>query len=254
MKIVFLDLDFTLLNSQRNVTEKSIRVLDEFRRRGNMVVFATSRGVTNIGDLIEKVRPDVVISNGGATVHRGNEIIYSPSFSLEETREILKNCYETFGDDVEITIDTKDNLFWNRNGEETRFYAPDAAFDDMRDFRLPAVKICVKTVDLDRVKEIACKVCDVDCLRFSDIPWCKISTVKATKAEAVKFVGNYFGVDVKDMFAFGDDFSDIGMLSVCGTGVAMENAIGEVKAVADIVCGSCDEDGVACWIEENLLK
>ena len=53
---------------------------------------------------------------------------------------------------------------------------------------------------------------------------------------------------------FGDDYADIGMLELCGTGVAMGNAIDEVKESADIVIGSNDEDGIADFIEEEYYK
>ena len=56
------------------------------------------------------------------------------------------------------------------------------------------------------------------------------------------------------MVAFGDDFNDIGMLQFCGKGIAMKNAIPEVKAIADEICLSNEEDGVAKWITENLKK
>lgn len=55
------------------------------------------------------------------------------------------------------------------------------------------------------------------------------------------------------MAAFGDDFSDIGMLKLCGTGIAVGNAIPQVKEIADFVCDSCDQDGPATWIEKNLF-
>ena len=51
----------------------------------------------------------------------------------------------------------------------------------------------------------------------------------------------------------GDDFNDIGMLKLCGTGVAMKNAIPQVKEVADFETLSNNEDGVAKYIEENIL-
>jgi hydroxymethylpyrimidine pyrophosphatase-like HAD family hydrolase len=53
--------------------------------------------------------------------------------------------------------------------------------------------------------------------------------------------------------AFGDDYNDVEMLSECGIGVAMGNAIDECKAVADHICGDCDDDGMAKWLEKNLL-
>ena len=49
---------------------------------------------------------------------------------------------------------------------------------------------------------------------------------------------------------FGDDFDDIEPLRMCGIGVAVANAIEEVKAVADSIAGSNDEDGVACFLEK----
>ena len=54
--------------------------------------------------------------------------------------------------------------------------------------------------------------------------------------------------------AFGDDFADIGMLKLCGTGIAMGNAIPEVKAAADAVIGTNDADGIAAYLREYLLK
>ena len=62
------------------------------------------------------------------------------------------------------------------------------------------------------------------------------------------------GFGTESIIAFGDDFADIGMLELCGLGVAMGNAIDEVKNRADIVIGSNDTDGIANYIEENILK
>ena len=52
--------------------------------------------------------------------------------------------------------------------------------------------------------------------------------------------------------AFGDDFNDIGMLKFCGIGVAMGNAIAEVKSIADDVCLTNDEDGLAKWCVDKF--
>ncbi len=51
----------------------------------------------------------------------------------------------------------------------------------------------------------------------------------------------------------GDDYSDIEMLKICGTGVAMGNGILEVKAAADACIGSNDEDGIAIYLERGLF-
>ena len=70
---------------------------------------------------------------------------------------------------------------------------------------------------------------------------------------AIQKVCKFCGIDLKDVTAFGDDAPDIGMLKLCGTGVAMGNAIDCVKEVADIVIGSNDDDGIAEYLTEEIL-
>jgi hydroxymethylpyrimidine pyrophosphatase-like HAD family hydrolase len=52
---------------------------------------------------------------------------------------------------------------------------------------------------------------------------------------------------------FGDDYSDIELLSNCAHSVAVANAIDEAKSAAVYICGDCDDDGVAKWLEENAV-
>ena len=58
---------------------------------------------------------------------------------------------------------------------------------------------------------------------------------------------------MSDIAAFGDDFNDIEILRNCGIGVAVANECEVAKSAADYVCGSNDEDGVARWIEKNMI-
>ncbi len=53
--------------------------------------------------------------------------------------------------------------------------------------------------------------------------------------------------------AFGDDYADIGMLKLCGKGIAMGNAINEVRNIADLVIGSNDENGIAEYLSAAIL-
>ena len=55
-----------------------------------------------------------------------------------------------------------------------------------------------------------------------------------------------------DVCAFGDDLADLGMLSLCGRGIAVANAVPEVRNIADAVCLSNEEDGVAKYLMQIL--
>jgi len=76
----------------------------------------------------------------------------------------------------------------------------------------------------------------------------------ATKSKAAASLVQFWDIASSEILAFGDDLNDIDMLSYAGIGVAMGNALDEVKAAANYICLSNDEDGVAHWIEEFILK
>ena len=96
---------------------------------------------------------------------------------------------------------------------------------------------------------------------FKKKKMCEIKTadIRAWQNELIKqgyaptYLTEVCGFSTDSIIAFGDDYADIGMLELCGTGVAMGNAIDEVKERADIVIGSNDEDGIAGFIENEIL-
>ena len=81
----------------------------------------------------------------------------------------------------------------------------------------------------------------------------QIMSKDANKRNGVKVMLNAFGIAPEEAVYFGDDFDDAEAMQLCGLGVAVSNAIPEVKAVADEIAESNDADGVAKWIEAHLL-
>ncbi|NLT14504.1 MAG: HAD hydrolase family protein, partial [Clostridiales bacterium] len=75
-----------------------------------------------------------------------------------------------------------------------------------------------------------------------------------SKLNAVKQLADLWNIPVSLVAAFGDDYNDIEMLSGCGTGVAMANAIAEVKEAANAVTGTNNDDGVAAYIMSQILN
>ena len=75
-----------------------------------------------------------------------------------------------------------------------------------------------------------------------------------TKENAIKIVCDSYKIDLSDVIAFGDDYADIEMLKIAGLGVAMGNAIAEVKEIADVVIGTNDDDGIAKYLENDVLE
>lgn len=81
--------------------------------------------------------------------------------------------------------------------------------------------------------------------------------IRASKGKAVSFIAKKYGVDLKDTMTFGDNLNDLALIEVAGFGVAVGNAVDDLKKEADYVAENCDADGVAKTIrkfcfEENL--
>ena len=94
-KLILCDLDGTLLRSDKTISDKTAEVLESCRRRGILIGFSTSRGRANIVPFEEKIKPDILICNGGASVVCHDELILTQLFSLEETHALLTPLTES---------------------------------------------------------------------------------------------------------------------------------------------------------------
>jgi len=251
--IILLDLDLTLLRSNQTISDYSVSVLKKCQAAGHLVGFCTSRGTTRIEKYVKQVQPDIIICNAGASIFYKDKLIHEENFTLEETHRLFNQVYRLIGDEAEITVDTLYDFFWNKKDNKSTQYGPEAKFNDCRNFPEPAMKFCVQMTDEKLAREIAGCVENCAYIPFSDIPWYKFAPKTATKENAIEYLSTFLDIGIKNMISFGDDFSDIGMLKLCGTGVAMGNAIPQVKEIANYVTVSCDEDGAAVWLEKNLL-
>ncbi len=75
-----------------------------------------------------------------------------------------------------------------------------------------------------------------------------------TKGNAIDVICKHLNISTKEIIAFGDDYADIEMLEIAGTGVAMGNAVKELKDIADICIDSNENDGIAKYLEEYLAN
>ena len=80
----------------------------------------------------------------------------------------------------------------------------------------------------------------------------EITAAGVTKATAARWLMDYLKVDPARAVAFGDSDNDAPLAEACGTFVAMENATDAIKAMADDVCESVYDDGVARWLERAM--
>ncbi len=250
-KLLLFDLDGTLLCSDKTISQRTLKALQECRRNGILIGVSTSRGEQNTLPFIEELQPDILIASGGALVKYNSEYIYRAEFSGEEIWRMIEAAREVCGVDCEITVDTIDSHYWNYRIDprvQDQSWG-DSIYTDFEDFRMSSLKMCVEIFEDSQTKRLIELLNECDCVRFSDGHWYKFTRKNATKERAVMEVCSVCGISPEEITAFGDDYADIGMLELCGKGIAMGNGIRQVKEKADLVIGNNDEDGIAEYLD-----
>ena len=252
ISIILSDLDGTLFRDDKSISDFTKETIRRAQANGILFGICTARAKVNAEKFLEGIEPDILITNGGGIVYYKDKKIYNCEFSVEEIRKLIAAAFEVFGKNIILSADNEHSLYSNSRDElGDKFWT----FNDFLDFQEPCMKMCIESLDKEKIEKVASVIGleEVDYLPFSDIPWYKLSKKGATKEKAIQELCHHLNISSSKIAAFGDDFNDIGMLKLCGAGIAMENAIDEVKKAADSICPSNENDGVAKWIEKYLL-
>lgn len=254
-KLLLFDLDGTLLTSKKTISPRTLAALNACRRNGWLIGVSTSRAEANCLTFVSELQPDVLIASGGAVIKCGAEYVYLAEFSPAETRAMIQTARRICGEDCQMTVDTVSANYWNYKIDPTKDDASwgGSIYTDFEEIPEGNLKFCVEMHDPALAEQMAAALPDCDCARFTGGFWYKFTKKEVTKEHSIHQLGEKYGIIAKNIIAFGDDWADLGMLRICGTGVAMGNAIEAVKAAADVVISSNDEDGIAEYLEKNCL-
>ena len=252
IKMILTDLDHTLLKTDGTISERTLETLKKCREKGCILVIATARYWIGAERYIELLTPDYEITTDGTLIHSGDECIYSCCFTAEETNGIVKALLEA-APDTEITVAQGKTVYWNsRHIAESEKLHKAVYFEYDRPLQSGGNKIVAELPDERIARNIADKFgCKLQCYRGEN--WYGFLPCGAGKTAAINALSKEYGIALDDIVSFGDDNNDIDMLKMCGTGVAVANAVQEVLYIADEVTASNDEDGVALWLEKNVL-
>lgn len=246
MKAIITDLDRTLLRTDKSLSPYTVSVLKECKARGIKVMAATARPERTVKEYDEAIGFDAVTVMNGAKVMVGDKVM-TYGIPEELAEEILaKVCGR------------KEFLFSVETGEilYAAEHIPEFEYTLHTEFpKLPAGETAYKVLvsgegAAEFVKEnlpdgLHCTVANGYLVQ--------IMSKAANKRNGVRVMLDAFGIAPEEAIYFGDDYDDAESMQFCGLGVAVENAIPEVKAVADELAENNDTDGVARWIEAHLL-
>ena len=271
--IIALDLDGTLLNSKKELSEGNLAALKKAADEGWEIVPTTGRFYGGMPDFIRGL-PFVhyAITINGAYVEdllEGNEI-YTAEMPYKQAIDIMKyldklpviyDCYMDNDAFMTEALKAKVDEIVENPRIRKMFYDLRKPVPELKEFlenRMQDVqKIQFFTKDADlrlHLLEELPKVFENIAVSSSSPQNIEINQAKATKGLALIALADYLGLDRSKTIAMGDGLNDISMLEEAGIGIAMANGCDEALDAADWVTSHCDEDGVAYAIEQLITS
>lgn len=261
--LMAIDLDGTLLRTDKRISTKVVNAVYEATRRGVHVVIASARPPRAVRAIYERLKLGTYqVNYNGALIHdqpRGRHMYHQPLDAAlarqiaRLARKIDPGCLVSleildkwYTDRVDNALGTETSKLCNPD-----FVGPLEAF-----FTVPVTKLMLHAPP-DRVHALSAQVKrkfgKQVAILLSDKHLIQIVHRQVDKAVAVKWVADAYDIPAARVIAIGDAPNDVGMLRWAGLGVAVDNAWPMVRDAANVVVPSNDEDGVLHAIERYVL-
>ncbi|HET7657167.1 MAG TPA: Cof-type HAD-IIB family hydrolase [Bacillales bacterium] len=255
-KMVFFDLDGTLLDGENRIVPSAKEAIRELKEKGVIVAIATGRAPFMFAHIREELSIDSYVSFNGQFVVKEGEPIYKNPLERDCLRKLDREAGENghplvYLDHLEMKANLTGNPYIKESLGSLNFSYPpvDPGFFLSRDI-YQALLFC-KGNDETTYRE---KYSSIEMIRWHEF---SVDVIPAggSKARGIKCLLEHYQVERENAYAFGDGLNDVQMLSFVGTGVAMENAATEAKQAAAFVTKSASDDGIVYGLKKlKLLK
>ena len=251
IKAVFFDIDGTLVSfKSHTVPESARRAIARLREQGVKVFIATGRLMKHVA-IVNDIEVDGYITvNGGYCITSAGEVIFESAFPRTTVERVI-DLSEQYGFDLNVM--THQDMYVSSMGERVQKIAsminimPTVA--DVRAIAAtqPVVQMC-PYISRELEQEIMPLLPDCVGSRWIET-FMDLNVRGVDKSLGIQQVMSYYGLTMAEAMAFGDGGNDLPMVRDAAVGVAMGNACDELKAVADYITSSVDEDGVSRALE-----
>ncbi len=265
-KIIFIDVDGTLVNYENKLPESADYAIKEARKKGHRVYICTGRSKAEVYPYLWDIGLDGMIGGNGSYVEDNDTVVMHQLITREQGKHIVDWLDSR---KLEFYLESNNGLFASKNFKERA--TPVMQEYSRRKGKENASTITVDDIypemiyggelyrdDLNKVSFILESYQDhLDSIEeFPDLKpgtWGGAGEIALfgdlgvkgiTKANAINHLLDYLGASIEDTFAFGDANIDIDMLEHCKVGIAMGSGGDGIKAMADYVTDGVDDDGL----------
>ena len=270
-KIIFLDVDGTLTDYENRVPSSAVTAIRQARENGHRVYICTGRSRAEVYPELWDIGLDGMIGGNGSYVEDHGHVIMHQTMTLDQCRRVVDWLH---GRGLELYLESNNGLFASENFETaaqpaielySKQKGPDgpmtvrAAFPDMifggELYRDDLNKLSFLLSDYQDSLDAKAAFPDLKAGTWGgkgeEALFGDLGVKDIDKAVAIEALVSHLQADISDTIAFGDAKVDIPMLRCCAYGVAMGNGGPEIKAEADYITDTVEDDGL-CEAFENL--
>ncbi|MBQ3409096.1 MAG: Cof-type HAD-IIB family hydrolase [Clostridia bacterium] len=261
-KIVATDFDGTLLSSQKKLSDENRKAIVECRENGCIMVGITARNLSSIKSVCSIEIFDYLIINNGTYIFDVNA---ENGEYLDYLRaDIVKDITKTFLEKSDGIDYCALNKYYSNKTKLKTIRPFHVQINGMNEINEEVARINIFGKSNDDVYEFKKSIDEkypelqtIVMLNTDDKSskrWVAINPSNCNKAIALKMLAEKLGLSLNDVLFFGDSTNDIEVITQVGCGVAMANAISEVKKMANDITLSNDENGVADYIHKIIIE
>ena len=266
-KIIFCDLDDTLLNSDKSISLKNKEWIKKARAKGVKFVVCTGRVLSAVANILEELElkdqeGEFLISlNGGAIYENNGKLLYADFLPKTVAETVFQKGVDL---DICLRIYTKDNFYGYNLDKDTKlketyqnvqtalkeFFTPRLDFLNGEDL----VKIVFIDDDRAKLKKIENELKDLEVeLTYSSQRSLEINHKGVNKGSGLLWLSDYLGFSKEEVIAIGDNFNDVSMLKTAGLGVCVKNGDKEVKKIAKYISEKTNDEAAVAEVIEKFI-
>lgn len=260
-RLIASDMDGTLLTTDKRISKRNLEAVRRYADSGGIFCLCTGRTIAGIKRYAEELALPfpIIAANGAVVALPDGRVLYEVNMSAHSAMTVYSVGAEM---DLSMCIWAKERLYISRRDVYTNHYervigVEAQEIENVGDVIEKGVLKVIWFAEPERMPELyerLEKCCPPDtCWANSTERMIEFNDYKVSKATAMAFIGEKYGIDRENMLAIGDNFNDLPMLNYAGMSVAMGNAPEEVKKQSRFVTETNDNDGVAGAIEKFAL-
>ena len=268
-RLIISDFDGTLVDSQNGISDTVRQAIDEYVTCGGIFAVCTGRMLISIlprvrelglKGLVAAYQGSVIADIESGKLLRNNSLSVDDGIEICEFIERYNYTCNTYSDEVLYTTIPEGDKWLNIYETVTGVKAVSidgamSKFINENNLSCNKITFLVDPKERERLYKLLqaefSKKFDVTCSAASLV---EISPKGDDKGAALKFIADYFGIDLSSTVAVGDNLNDLSMIKIASVGVAVGNAVDDLKKEANYITVSNNEDAVAKIIEKFGFK